>query len=398
MPQQTVRQRSRGFICVNAHPGGCARNVEEQIRAVTEAKPQGASGPGRALVVGSSTGYGLSARIALAWGFGAKTAGVFFERPPDGKKTATAGHYNSAAFHRLARAEGLWAGSINGDAFSDEIKAETAKMIRDNLGQVDLVVYSLASPRRIDSRSGRTYESALKSIGASYRGKTVDLGSGNVLEATIEPASPDEIEQTVAVMGGEDWRWWIEALLDEGLLADGARTVSFSYVGPELTWPIYRDGTIGIAKKDLYRTASELNATLADKLGGSALVSVNKAVVTQASSAIPVVPLYISLLFRVMKEKGLHEGCIEQMRRLCFDHLADGKTPATDGEGLVRLDDLEMRSDVQAAVAELWPKVSTENLRELSDFDGFRRGFNQLFGFDLEGVDYDVPVETDIPL
>ena len=398
MPEQVVQPRMRGFICITAHPTGCARAVREQIEHVRASRPEDLQGPKRVLVVGSSTGYGLSARIASAWGFGAKTLGVFFEKPPSGKRTATAGWYNTAAMQQAARTEGLWAEGINGDAFSDEIKAQAADRIAEEMGQVDLVIYSLASPRRSNPRTGETRQSALKSIGESYTGKTIDLGSGAVTEATVEPATDEEIADTVAVMGGEDWRWWIEALAERDLLAQGARTLAFSYIGPELTWPIYRDGTIGRAKQDLARTASELNRALAESVRGGAWVAVNKAVVTQASAAIPVVPLYISLLFRVMKEKGIHEGCIEQMRRLAFDHLADGKTPALDAGGLIRLDDLEMREDVQAAVAELWPQVTTENLNDLSDFVGLKRDFSRLFGFEVDGVDYSAPVETEAPL
>ena len=356
----------------------------------------GADGPKRALIVGASTGYGLASRIALGWGFGAETLGVFFEKPPSGKRTATAGWYNTAALHAAAERDGLVARSINGDAFSDEVKEQAAEAIRSGMGEVDLLIYSLASPRRNHPRTGEALQSALKPIGESYTGKTIDLGSGAVTEASAEPATEEEIRQTVGVMGGEDWRWWTELLLEQGLLAEGARTLAYSYVGPEVTWPIYRDGTIGRAKKHLAETADQLHETLASKLGGGAWVSVNKAVVTQASAAIPVVPLYISLLFRVMKEKGVHEGTIEQMTRLCQDHLKAGATPATDEDRLIRLDDLELRADVQQAVADLWPRVDTDNLAELSDFTGFRKDFNQLFGFDVDGVDYDAPVETEI--
>lgn len=396
MPQQVVRQKARGFICINAHPGGCARAVENQIAHVAKRKPADVSGPKSALVLGASTGYGLASRIALAYGFGAKTLGVFFEKPPSGKRTATAGWYNSAAFEQRARNDGLYASSLNGDAFSDELKQTAAERIRRDMGKVDAVIYSLASPRRTNPRTGETSSSALRPIGQSYSGKTIDLGSGEVTTASVEPASEEEIRQTAAVMGGEDWRWWVELLLEQDLLAQGARTLAYSYIGPKLTWPIYRDGTIGRAKQDLARTANELDILLRDKVGGNAWVSVNKAVVTQASAAIPVVPLYISLLFRVMKRKGIHEGCIEQMARLGFDHLAAGKTPAVDADRRIRLDDLEMRDDVQAEVSRLWPEVTTANLGELSDFAGMKRDFNQLFGFEVEGVDYAAPVETEV--
>ncbi len=398
MPEQIVKQRSRGFICVTAHPEGCARNVEQQIEAVKRNRPESISGPRNVLVIGSSTGYGLATRIAAAWGFGAKTVGVFYERPPDGRKTAAAGYYNTAAFHRLAREQGLYATGINGDAFSDDVKSQVVDLVRADIGKLDLVVYSLAAPRRVHPRTGEAFQTVLKTIGGPYRGKTVDITSGAVTEVTIEAADEKEIAATIAVMGGEDWRSWIDTLREQDLLAEGARTLAYSYVGPKLTWPIYRQGTIGAAKKDLEQTAADLNFKLVSQVGGGAWVSVNKAVVTQASVAIPVVPLYISLLFRVMKQRGVHEGCIEQMQRLCFRHLADGKEPSLDGEGLIRLDDLELRDDIQTAVAGLWEKVSTENLEELSDIAVFRQEFNNLFGFDVEGVDYARPTETDVAL
>jgi enoyl-[acyl-carrier protein] reductase/trans-2-enoyl-CoA reductase (NAD+) len=398
MSEQVVQQRSRGFICTNAHPGGCAAVIDRQVLAITGSPLQGSSGPKRALVIGASTGYGLSSRIALAWGFGAKTLGIYFEREPAGKKTATAGFYNTAALQARAAQDGLWAYGINGDAFSDDVKEQTAERIRSELGQVDIVIYSLASPKRTDPRTGITHSSVLKTLGQPYVNRSIDLSTGQVGEAAIEPATEEETASTVKVMGGEDWTWWIDKLLAEDLLAPGARTLAYSYLGPELTWPMYRAGTIGAAKKDLEATANRLSARLAAALGGDAWVAVNKAVVTQASSAIPVLPLYISLLFKVMKAKGLHEGCIEQMRRLCLDHLADGRTPQTDADRLIRLDDLELRDDVQQEVAALWPQVTTENLREISDFDGFQLAFNQLFGFDVEGVDYEQPVETEIAI
>ena len=398
MPEQIVKQRSRGFICVTAHPEGCARNVEQQIEAVKRNRPESISGPRNVLVIGSSTGYGLATRIAATWGFGAKTVGVFYERPPDGRKTAAAGYYNTAAFHRLAREQGLYATGINGDAFSDDVKSQVVDLVRADIGKLDLVVYSLAAPRRVHPRTGEAFQTVLKTIGGPYRGKTVDFTSGAVTEVTIEAADEKEIAATIAVMGGEDWRSWIDTLREQDLLAEGARTLAYSYVGPKLTWPIYRQGTIGAAKKDLEQTAADLNFKLVSQVGGGAWVSVNKAVVTQASVAIPVVPLYISLLLRVMKQRGVHEGCIEQMQRLCFRHLADGKEPSLDGEGLIRLDDLELRDDIQTAVAGLWEKVSTENLEELSDIAVFRQEFNNLFGFDVEGVDYARPTETDVAL
>jgi len=396
MPLQIIKRRSRGFICVNAHPEGCRRNVERWAASVRGEVPGGQAGPKNVLVIGASTGYGLASRIAAAWGCGAKTLGVFFERPPEGDKTATAGHYNTVAFHSVAQEDGLFAASINGDAFSDEIKRAAAEVLRTRMGPVDLVIYSLASPKRTDPRTGQVHNSALKPVGQAYSNRTIELDSEKVVNVTLQPASESEIADTVAVMGGEDWRRWIGMLLEEKLLAEGARTLAYSYIGPEITWPIYRDGTIGHAKKDLERTAADLGATLAAKLGGHAWVSVNKAVVTQASAAIPVVPLYLSLLPRVMKKKDLDEGPLEQMRRLFADFLCPGCPPRLDEARRLRLDDREMRSDVQADVAALWPQVTTENLRAVTDFAGFQREFRGLFGFEVEGVDYEQPVETDL--
>ncbi len=397
MSEQVIRQRSKGFICVNAHPVGCAANVERQIACVrNRLRPAGESRHRNALVIGSSTGYGLASRIAASWGLGCRTLGVFLERPPSGRRTATAGYYNCVAFHRAADRDGLWARSVNGDAYSDEVKDQIARIAAESMGRFDLVIYSLASPKRIDPRTGATHASSLKTIGESYSGKTIDLAKSEVTTATVGPADQSEIDSTVAVMGGEDWRWWIDRLLDEGLLADGARTVAYTYYGPSLTWPVYRDGTIGAAKRHLKQTADALDAELRQRVGGGAWLSVNKAVVTQASAAIPVVPLYMSLLFRVMKEEGVHEGCIEQLIRLFSDHLLRAGGPGVDVDRLIRLDDLEMRADVQEAVSDLWPRVTTANLAELSDFAGFKRDFNNLFGFDVEGVDYDQPVETEV--
>ena len=396
MPQQIIKRRSRGFICVNAHPEGCRRNIERWVEGVRGKIPAGQAGPKNVLVIGASTGYGLASRIAAAWGYGAKTLGVFFERPPEGDKTATAGHYNTVAFHSLARKDGLFAASINGDAFSDEVKRNVVDVLRKQMSPVDLVIYSLASPKRTDPRTGLVHNSALKPVGQAFTNQTIELDSGKVVSVTLQPANENEIADTVAVMGGDDWRRWMEMLLEEKLLADGARTLAYSYIGPEITWPIYRDGTIGQAKKDLERTASDLDATLAKNLGGHAWVSVNKAVVTQASAAIPVVPLYLSLLPVVMREKSLDEGPLEQMRRLFTDFLRAGSSPKVDEARRLRLDDREMRNDVQAEVAALWPKVTTENLRSITDFDGFQREFRGLFGFEVDGVDYEEPTETDL--
>ncbi len=395
MPLQVVQRRSRGFICLNAHPGGCRRNVERQIDVIRTHATSPHEGPRNVLVIGASTGYGLASRIAAAWGFGAKTVGIFLERPAEGNKTASAGFYNSIAFHDLARREGLLAISMNGDAFAAETKQAAAEAIRKNLSKVDLMIYSVAAPKRNDP-SGAVHHSVLKPIGASYSNKTVDLDSEKVSEVTIAPATEEQIADTVAVMGGADWKLWIDMLEQENLLAEGFRALAYSYIGPEMTWPIYRDGTIGRAKGNLEETARYLNDRLHDKVGGEARIAVNKAIVTQASAAIPVVPLYMSSLFRVMKQRNLDEGAIEQMRRLFFDFLARDSAPKFDKEGRIRLDDREMLSEVQADVAKIWSQVNSENLREVTDFAGFQRDFRALFGFEVEGVDYSEPVETDL--
>ncbi len=397
MPLEVVQRRSRGFICLNAHPGGCRRNVERQIETIRAKAASPHEGPRNILVIGASTGYGLASRIAAAWGFGAKTVGIFLERPAEGNKTASAGFYNSVAFHDLARREGLLAISMNGDAFAAETKQAAAGAIRKSLGKVDLMIYSVATPKRTDP-SGAVHHSVLKPIGASYSNKTVDLDSEKVSEVTISPATEQQIADTVAVMGGADWKLWIDMLEQESLLAEGFRTLAYSYIGPEMTWPIYRDGTIGRAKNNLEETARYLNARLQEKVGGEARIAVNKAIVTQASAAIPVVPLYMSSLFRVMKQRNLDEGAIEQMRRLFFDFLACDAAPKFDKEGRIRLDDREMLTEVQADVAKIWSQVSSENLREWTDFAGFQRDFRALFGFEVEGVDYSQPVEIELSL
>lgn len=396
MSLQLIKQKSRGFICVNAHPEGCRRNVERQVAAVADNRPAGIGGARNVLVIGASTGYGLGSRIAAAWGSEARTLGVFFERPPEGERTATAGWYNTVAFHEQARRARLPAFSLNGDAFSNDIKRQALEIIRQQMRQVDLVIYSLASPKRTHPDTQQAHNSVLKPVGQPYSNRTIELDSEKVVEVTLAPANDKEIADTVAVMGGDDWQRWMNALLDEGLLAEGARTLAYSYIGPQLTWPIYRDGTIGHAKKHLEQTAAALDAALQKRLGGHAWVSVNKAVVTQASAAIPVVPLYMSILPKIMRSKGLEESAVEQMRRLFFEHLADGKTPATDDHRRIRIDDREMHDDVQAAVAAIWPTVTTENLREATDFAGFKRDFRNLFGFEVEAVDYSQEVEIEV--
>lgn len=391
-----VKPKVRGFVCVTAHPAGCAAHVEEQIRYV-RAQPPIKDGPKRVLVIGASTGYGLASRIAAAFGSDAATIGVFFERPSEKGRPASAGWYNTAAFERAASAAGLYAKSLNGDAFGSEMKGEVCRLIREDLGQVDMVVYSLASPRRTDPVDGTVYKSALKPIGKSFTDKSIDTDREVVTEVTIEPASEEEIAGTRKVMGGEDWELWMDALKEAGVLAPGVKTLAYSYIGPEVTFPIYHHGTIGQAKADLDRSVVSLNTRLAD-LGGQAWVSVNKAVVTQASSAIPVVPLYISILFKVMREKGTHEGCIEQICRLFAERLYTGGPVPTDEDGRIRIDDLEMDPSVQERVKEIWPQIQTENLRELSDFDGYQREFLRLFGFEWPGIDYDAEVEVDQPI
>ncbi len=381
-----IKPKIRGFICTTAHPDGCAANVREQIEFVKSQPPLGDKAPKKVLVIGSSTGYGLSSRIVPAFAGGADTLGVFFEKPGTEKKSGSAGWYNSAAFEKEAREAGLYASSLNGDAFSNEIKEQAIQRIRDDLGEVDMVVYSLASPRRQDPETGEVYRSVLKPIGETYTNKTVNTDQREVYDITIEPATDEEIRGTIKVMGGEDWELWMKALGDAGVLADGCRTVAYSYIGPELTWPIYWDGTIGRAKTNL----EECCARIQQLPGiGSAHVSVNKAVVTQASSAIPVVPLYISLLFKVMKEAGTHEGCTEQIHRLFADRLYGGGEPQTDERGRIRIDDLEMQDEIQKTVFELWQQVNTENLETISDFAGYQDDFLKLFGFGLDGVDYD---------
>ena len=391
-----IQPRTRGFICLTAHPDGALQNVKNQIEYV-KSKGELTKGPKKVLVIGASTGFGLSSRIAAAFGSNASTIGVFFEKPASEGKMGTAGWYNSAAFEKEAHEAGLYAKSINGDAFSDDVKAQTIELIKKDLGQVDLVVYSLASPRRTHPKSGVAYASVLKPIGEAFTNKTVDFHTGVVSDISIQPVENDEdIQNTIAVMGGEDWKFWMEDLKNAGVLAEGVKTVAYSYIGPELTFPIYRNGTIGQAKNDLEATVPVLNDMLAD-LNGVSYVSVNKALVTQSSSAIPVVPLYISLLFKVMKEKGTHEGTIEQMERLFSERLYtnDGIVPL-DEAGRIRIDDLEMAPDVQAEVAKYWNEVTTENLAEISDIEGYRNDFFNLFGFEVEGIDYEKDTNENI--
>ena len=380
-----IEPRMRGFICLTAHPAGCEQNVKNQI-AYVQSKGS-IDGPKRVLIIGASTGFGLASRITSAFGSNAATLGVFFEKAPAEGKTASPGWYNSAAFEKEATKAGLYAKSINGDAFSNEVKQQAIDLIKADLGQIDLVIYSLASPVRMHPITGVLHRSTLKPIGGTFTNKTVDFHTGNVTQVSIEPANQEDIDNTVVVMGGEDWSMWMEALKEANVLAEGATTVAYSYIGPEVTEAVYRKGTIGRAKDHLEATAFEITKDLAS-LNGKAYVSVNKALVTQASSAIPVIPLYISLLYKIMKSEGIHEGCIEQIQRLYQQRLYTGQAVPTDDKGRIRIDDWEMRDDVQAKVAALWKESTTESLPEIGDLAGYKQDFLNLFGFGFEGVDY----------
>lgn len=388
-----IEPKIRGFLCTTAHPVGCTASVAEQIKVIEAGGPI-ANGPRKALIIGCSTGYGLASRIAAAFGSGAGTLGVAFERPAERGRTASPGWYQTRAFEEAAAKKGLYHKTIMGDAFSNEIKAETLAALRE-LGPVDLFIYSLAAPRRAHPVTGEVYRSVLKPIVAPYTNKTLDFNSGVVSDITLELATPEEVEATIQVMGGEDWEMWVDLLMKEGLLAPNAVTVAYSYIGPDVTQPVYRNGTIGAAKDHLEKTAHSLDAKLKN-LGGHAYVSVNKALVTQASSAIPFMPLYISILYKVMKDKGLHEGCIEQINRLFRDRLYSGGAVPVDGAGRIRVDDWEMLEDVQAGVARFWKTVDSENLLKQADWPGYHSDFLRLFGFGIAGVDYaaDVPEDT----
>ncbi|MCD7824383.1 MAG: trans-2-enoyl-CoA reductase family protein [Clostridiaceae bacterium] len=387
-----VEPKVKGFMCTTAHPAGCEAAVKAQIEYV---KSQPATeGPKKVLVIGSSMGYGLASRIAATYSCGADTIGVIFDKAGKEKRTGTAGWYNTAAFEKFAAADGFYAKSINGDAYSQEIKDETIALIKKDWGKADMVIYSIAAPRR-KAPDGVTYRSVLKTVGQSYTNQAIDLMTNEIFEATIEPATEEEIHDTVKVMGGEDWKLWIEALKEADALQDGAKTVAYSYIGPELTHPIYYSGTIGQAKQHLYRTAGEINQEID---GVEAYVSVNKAVVTQSSAAIPIVPLYMSLMLKVMKEKKLHEGCIEQMYRMFHDRLCTGEV-VTDENGLIRMDDYEMKPEVQDAIRELWGSVSAENIDKIGDLQSYWQDFYEIFGFRIPGVDYsaDVDIQIGIP-
>lgn len=382
-----VKPKIRGFICTTAHPDGCKAIVKEQIDYVKKCGK--IDGPKKVLVIGASMGYGLASRISAAFGSGASTIGVIFDKQGTDTKPGSAGWYNTAAFEEYANAEGIYAKTINGDAFSSAVKDETIALIKKDFGKVDMVVYSLAAPRRTTS-DGTVYSSVLKTVGGDFTNKSIDVKTGAVSNVTITPATEQEIHATVKVMGGEDWKEWIGALKAADAIEDGAVTVAYSYIGPEVTHPIYKDGSIGRAKAHLAETAKEITKSID---GVSAYVSVNKALVTQSSSAIPIVPLYISILYKVMKEMDIHEGCIEQMQRMFAEKIYGGEVKV-DAENLIRLDDWEMREDVQAKVAEAWDKINAENLNELADIDGYNKDFIKLFGFEADGVDYEAETDT----
>ncbi|WP_127555409.1 enoyl-ACP reductase FabV [Saccharospirillum alexandrii] len=388
-----IKPKVRGFICTTAHPTGCALHVQEQIDYV-KAHPPAAEGPKNVLVIGASTGYGLASRIVSGFGFKANTLGVMFEKEPTERRTASAGWYNTRAYEKAATEAGLYAKTFNADAFSHECKAEVIEEIKASMGKVDLVVYSLASPRRKDPDTGDVYMSTLKPIGEPVTRKSLNTDTREVSEVTLEPANDDEIANTIKVMGGQDWELWLKALADADVLAEGVKTTAYTYIGRELTFPIYGEATIGRAKEDLDRAAAAIDQSLKSSLGGSARVSVLKALVTQSSSAIPVMPLYISLLYRVMKEQGTHEGCIEQINTLLTGELYSGKDELTlDEHSRVRVDLKELTDEVQNRVEELWHQVTTENLTELSDFEGYQKEFFRLFGFGYDQVDYDQDVD-----
>jgi enoyl-[acyl-carrier protein] reductase/trans-2-enoyl-CoA reductase (NAD+) len=392
MAAAVINPRIRGFLCLTAHPEGCAVNVRRQV-AVAKAGSPG-TGIGHTLVVGSSAGFGLSSTITALFGWGSAVTSVAFERAAQGDKPGSAGWYNLAEVHRLAKAEGRTIRSHIGDAFSAAMLEQVVAELKANGTKLDRFVYSLASPKRTDPVTGTTHASCLKPIGPTYDAKSIDLDTDTIKPVSIAPASEEDVANTIKVMGGEDWQRWVEALAANDLLAPGFRTVAYSYIGPQITYPVYRKGTIGAAKDHLEATAHRLHTSLAS-IGGAAHVSVNKALVTQASSAIPVVPLYISLLFKVMKAQGSHEGTIEQIVRLFRDHWGPGRTPVVDSTGRIRVDDWEMAPSVQQAVDVLWQQVTNENLMTISDFAGFKQEFRQLFGFEVDGIDYSQPVELD---
>ena len=387
-----VKPRIRGFICTTAHPAGCAAHVRDQIGYVRSQPDLRAGGAKRVLVLGCSGGYGLSSRIVAAFGCGAATLGVSFEKAPEANRTASAGWYNNVAFEEAAAASGLYAKTLDGDAFSDALKGQVIDLVRSDLGQIDMLVYSLASPVRQHPRTGVLHRSSIKPLGEALHIKSVHVDRGEVIEVDLEPATPEETANTVAVMGGEDWEFWVDALATAGLLAPGFRTLAFTYIGTELTWPIYWEGTLGKAKEDLDRAAHAMTPKLA-AVRGEARVAVLKAIVSQASSAIPVVPLYVALLFKVMKERGLHEDCIRHIYRMFATQLSAGATLRLDDVGRIRMDDVELGAEIQAEVRRRWALVNTGNLADIGDLSGFREDFLKIFGFGFDGVDYDADVD-----
>lgn len=394
-----IQPKIRGFICTTAHPAGCAAHVQEQINYIKSKNPV-AGGPKKVLVIGASTGYGLASRITAAFGSKAATMGVFFEKPSDGKRTATAGWYNTVALEKAAQKEGLYVKSFNGDAFSDDMRKQVCEAIKKDWGQTDCVIYSLASPRRVDPKTGQLYKSVLKPKGAAYTNKSIDFETNQVTTVTLETASEQEVQDTIKVMGGEDWQLWIDALTSQNLLAPHAVTVAYSYIGPDVTTPVYRNGTIGAAKDHLEATAHLLDERV-KKQGGRAFVSVNKALVTQSSSAIPFIPLYFVILMKIMKQKGIHEDCIHQIYRLFADRLYNNRSLSqvpVDEAGRIRVDELEMRADVQAEVAAIWTHITDVNLLQTADVKGYNEDFLKLFGFGLKGVDYGADVNPEISI
>lgn len=388
-----IKPKIRGFICTTTHPTGCDLNVKEQIE-FTKSKGLIKNGPKKVLVIGASSGYGLASRITAAFGSGAATLGVFFEKEATEKKAGTAGWYNAAAFEKYAKEEGLYAKSINGDAFSNESRDKVIEVIKEDLGEVDMVVYSLASPVRKLPDTGEVIRSVLKPIGEPYRSTAIDTNKDVIIDAEVEPATEEEIAATTTVMGGQDWELWMDALQEAGVLAQGARTVAYSYIGSSITWPIYWHGALGKAKEDLDRASAAIDSKLSS-LGGGANVAVLKSVVTQASSAIPVMPLYLAMVFNVMRKEGIHEGCIEQIQRMFAERLYNDLDPAslTDDVNRLRLDDWELREEVQEACRSLWPTITSENLFELTDYQLYKDEFLKLFGFGVDGVDYDADVD-----
>ena len=396
--KQIVTERMRGNLVLNAHPVGTARQVQKQIDYVKNNGDFTDMVDFRVLVVGASMGYGIASLITSMWGYGAKAIAVFYDKQPSGKRTANPGYYNLVALHRLVKQDGLFVGSINGDAFSDEVKAQAIELVKRKIGKVNMLIYSIAAPRRTHPRSGVVHQAFIKPIGQPYTTKTIDLNREVITEVTVESATPDEVNQTISVMGGEDLEMWVDRLLAENLLASEPIVLSYSYIGPKITWPIYHTGTIGAAKADFKRRIDELDKKLADRLGGNAYISVNKAIVSQASMAIPGVPLYLSLLDAIMDAKGINEDAIAQMVRLFTEHLKPGQSPTLDAERRIRLDNRELRADVASEVIKRWEILNTDNFRDLSDFDGLKRRYLNLFGFGVEGVNYSEPVETEIYL